>query len=82
MRTYKYSGHKWIGTIPADWDMIRLESVYVQRNNKVNTSDFPPLSITMEGVVPQLDYVAKSNDETNRKQVLKGDFLINSRSDR
>lgn len=82
MRAYKYSGHKWIGTIPVEWDMIRLGSVYVQRNNKVNTNDFPPLSITMEGVVPQLDYVAKSNDETNRKQVLKGDFVINSRSDR
>ena len=36
----------------------------------------------MKGVVPQLETAAKSDDGDNRKLVRKGDFAINSRSDR
>ena len=36
----------------------------------------------MKGIIPQLNNVAKSNDHENRKLVCKGDFAINSRSDR
>lgn len=36
----------------------------------------------MKGIVRQLDNVAKTDNESNRKLVLKGDFAINSRSDR
>ena len=41
-----------------------------------------PLSVTMKGIVPQLESAAKTNDGDNRKLVRKGDFVINSRSDR
>ena len=36
----------------------------------------------MQGVLPQLETVAKTDDHSNRKLVKKGDFAINSRSDR
>ncbi len=34
------------------------------------------------GVLPQLDTVAKTNAHDDRKLIVKGDFVINSRSDR
>lgn len=36
----------------------------------------------MKGIIPQLSTAAKSDDHDNRKLVKKGDFVINSRSDR
>lgn len=36
----------------------------------------------MNGIVPQLDTVAKTDDGDNRKLVRAGDYVINSRSDR
>lgn len=38
--------------------------------------------VTMQGILPQLDTAAKTDDGDNRKLVRKGDFAINSRSDR
>lgn len=52
------------------------------RNQKVSDKDYEPLSVTMKGVLPQLETAAKTNDGDNRKLVRKGDFAINSRSDR
>ncbi|NLX70776.1 MAG: restriction endonuclease subunit S, partial [Clostridiales bacterium] len=40
------------------------------------------LSVSKAGVVPQIATVAKTNNGDNRKLVRKGDFVINSRSDR
>ena len=34
------------------------------------------------GIVPQLEHAAKSDNGDNRKLVRKGDYVINSRSDR
>ena len=52
------------------------------RKQKVSDKDYEPLSVTMKGVLPQLETAAKTNDGDNRKLVRKGDFAINSRSDR
>lgn len=52
------------------------------RNQKVSDKDFMPLSVTMKGILPQLETAAKTNDGDNRKLVRVGDFAINSRSDR
>ena len=49
---------------------------------KVSDKDYPPLSVSKMGVVPQLETAAKTDDGDNRKLVRKGDFAINSRSDR
>ena len=82
MRAMKDSGIEWLGEAPADWELDRLGSFFAVRNQKVSDEEYAPLSVTMGGVVPQLSHVAKSDDHTNRKLVCKGDFVINSRSDR
>ena len=78
----KQSGIDWIGEIPDGWEINKIDSLYTLRNEKVSDKDYPPLSVTMQGVVPQLATAAKSDDSDNRKLVKKGDFAINSRSDR
>lgn len=78
----KDSGIEWIGEIPEDWNLIKIGSVFQCRNEKVNDTDYPPLSVSKGGVVPQMESVAKTDANDNRKLVLKNDFVINSRSDR
>ena len=82
MREMKDSGIEWIGEIPADWELSKIGAVYEERNEKVSDVDFQPLSVTKQGVVPQLETAAKTNDGENRKLIRKNDFVINSRSDR
>lgn len=79
---YKDSGVEWIGEIPEYWKLARISYIYDSRNTKVSAADYPALSVTMQGIVPQLESAAKTQDIDNRKLVLKGDFVINSRSDR
>ena len=78
----KDSGAEWIGLIPQEWRISKIGSLYTLRNQKVSDKDYPPLSVTMNGVVPQLATAAKTDDGDNRKLVRVGDFAINSRSDR
>ena len=79
---YKDSGIPWIGMIPSDWSFDMIGNLYTLRNEKVSDKDYPPLSVGKMGVVPQLETAAKTDDGDNRKLVRKGDFAINSRSDR
>ena len=81
-REIKDSGVEWIGKIPEDWNICKIDSLYFPRSTKVSDKDYPPLSVTMKGIVPQLATTAKTDDHDNRKLVKKGDFAINSRSDR
>lgn len=76
------SGVEWIGEMPNGWALGRIGGLYKHRNTKVSDADYPPLSVTMKGVLPQLETAAKTNDHDNRKLVRIGDFAINSRSDR
>ena len=82
MAMMKSSNTEWLGDIPAEWDVAQIGNYYELRNEKVSDYDFEPLSVTMKGIVPQLATAAKSDDHSNRKLVKKGDFVINSRSDR
>ncbi len=82
MREMKDSGYEWLGNIPISWNLTKIGHLYRVRNQKVSDKDFPPLSVTMKGILPQLETAAKTNDGDNRKLVRKGDFAINSRSDR
>ena len=82
MTTMKDSGIEWIGKIPTEWKIERVGSLFMCRNEKVSDRDFAPLSVSKQGVVPQIETVAKSDNSDNRKLVLKDDFVINSRSDR
>lgn len=78
----KDSGIEWLGKVPVDWKFTKISNLYDLRNTKVSDRDYPPLSVTMNGVVPQLDTAAKTDAHDSRKLVKKGDFTINSRSDR
>lgn len=82
MREMKNSNSDWIGSIPENWELLTVGSLFKVRNEKVNDTDYPPLSVSKGGIVPQMENVAKTNATDNRKMVLKDDFVINSRSDR
>ena len=73
----------WLKEIPEHWEMSKISSHFRQRNEKVSDKDYPALSVSKQGVTPQLDNVALSNAEgASRKLVKVGDYAVNSRSDR
>ena len=72
----------WLTSLPNNWKKVKIGSRFKCRNVKVNDTDFPPLSVAKQGVVPQIETVAKTDANDNRKLVLQNDFVINSRSDR
>lgn len=78
----KYSGVEWIGEIPENWKLNKIGQLFNLRNEKVSDKYYSPLSVSKGGIVPQMENVAKSDASDDRKLVLKGDFAINSRSDR
>lgn len=82
MRAMKDSGVAWLGPIPADWDVKRVGSLFKERKQQVSANEYTALSVTKQGVVPQLDTAAKSDATETRKLIKEGDFVINSRSDR
>jgi restriction endonuclease S subunit len=79
---YKDSGVAWLGAVPAHWAVQRIGTAFEERSEKVNDTDYPPLSVSMAGIVPQMESVAKTDNNENRKRVAIGDYVINSRSDR
>lgn len=81
-REMKNSGIEWIGEIPEEWKVGRIGHLYTERKEKVSDEDYQPLSVTMKGILPQLSTAAKTDAHDDRKLVRKGDFAINSRSDR
>ena len=82
MREMKASGVQWLGDVPDDWEVKRVGSLFRERKKQVSANDHIALSVTKKGVVPQLDSAAKSDATETRKLIRKGDFVINSRSDR
>ena len=80
--SYVKTQHEWIGEIPSMWTLSRLGKFFSERSEKVDDVTYPPLSVTMLGIVDQLSDVSKSDDSENRKLVKRNDFVINSRSDR
>lgn len=80
--SYKDSGVEWLGEVPSHWELGRISTYFTERRTKVSDKDYPALSVTKLGVFLQWENVAKTNDGDNRKLAKKGDFVINSRSDR
>lgn len=79
----KSSGLRWLPYIPIHWEINRIRNFFNYRNEKVSEIDFAPLSVTKDGVIPQMESVAKSlAGGDTRKKVCKYDFVVNSRSDR
>lgn len=78
----KDSGISWIGEIPEHWEVKKIDSLFVERREKVSDKDYPALSVSKQGITPQLDTAVKTDNGDNRKKVCKNDFVVNSRSDR
>ena len=78
----KPSGVSWIGDIPEHWKVDKISQHFSERREKVSDKEFPALSVSKEGVTPQLETAVKTDNGDNRKKVCKGDFVVNSRSDR
>lgn len=68
-RAYKPTGTNWISSVPITWDVKKIVHLFSQRKEKVSDRDFPPLSVTKNGILPQLDNAAKTDDGDNRKRV-------------
>lgn len=79
---YKQTGIKWITSIPVSWEIQKIGTLFAQRKEKVSDKIYAPISVTKNGILPQLATAAKTDDGDNRKKVCVGDFVINSRSDR
>ena len=79
---YKPSGTAWFTSVPEPWNILKINALFSQRKEKVSDKDFAPISVTKNGIMPQLETAAKTDDGDNRKKVCVGDFVINSRSDR
>lgn len=73
---------EWIRSIPDSWRLAPVGALFDERKEVVSDSEFPALSVTKRGVIPQLSDVAKAQNGDSRKLVRSGDFVINSRSDR
>lgn len=79
---YKSSGTAWFTFVPESWNVLKINALFSQRKEKVSDKDYAPISVTKNGILPQLETAAKTDDGDNRKKVCAGDFVINSRSDR
>ena len=80
--SYKNSGLQWLSKIPSHWDSSKIKSHFRLRSTKVSDQDYQALSVSKNGVTPQLETAVKTDNGDNRKLVKAGDFVVNSRSDR
>ena len=78
----KDSGISWIGMIPENWETKKIGFLFIERREKVSDKEYPALSVSKQGVTPQLETAVKTDNGDNRKKVCKDDFVVNSRSDR
>lgn len=72
----------WFSSVPSTWRATKMREVFSERREKGSDKDYAPLSVGKMGVVPQLETAVKTDNGDNRKLIRKGDFAINSRSDR
>ncbi len=78
----KDSGVEWLGMIPKEWEVSKIGKYFQVRSEKVSDTEYPALSVSKNGIVPQMESVAKTDNNDNRKKVCINDFVINSRADR
>lgn len=79
---YRPTSLQWLKEIPSHWESKKISSLFKERRQKVSDKDFMPLSVSKQGVTPQLETAVKTDNGDNRKLVRSGDFVVNSRSDR
>lgn len=79
---YKPTGIQWLPKIPDHWNNSKIKSHFRLRATKVSDKEYSALSVSKNGITPQLDSAVKTDNGDNRKLVKSGDFVVNSRSDR
>ena len=79
---YKPTGIQWLPEIPVHWNISKIKSHFRLRATKVSDKEYSALSVSKNGITPQLDSAVKTDNGDNRKLVKSGDFVVNSRSDR
>ncbi len=79
---YKDTGIGWLPQLPSHWGTRKISSLFDERRQKVSDKIYPPLSVSKNGITPQLEAAVKTDNGDNRKLVKVGDFVVNSRSDR
>ena len=79
---YKPTGIQWLPEIPEHWNISKIKSHFRLRATKVSDNEYSALSVSKNGITPQLDSAVKTDNGDNRKLVKSGDFVVNSRSDR
>lgn len=81
-REYNQVDLPWLKETLSHWETKKINQLFEERVEKASDKVYPPLSVTKNGILPQMEHVAKTNAGDNRKKVLIGDFVISSRSDR
>lgn len=79
---FRPTGIPWIPEVPEHWEVDKIRKHFKQRVEMVSDKDYPPLSVTKDGILPQLDTAVKTLYGDKRKLVCQGDYVVNSRSDR
>ena len=64
--SYKQTGVDWLSSVPTHWSLEPLGKHFAARSSTVSDSDYQPLSVTRDGIVPQLENVAKTDNGDNR----------------
>ena len=84
IRTMKDSGVEWIGQIPKNWTLKRLQYILKERNelnSPIKTKNILSLTV-QQGVVPYAQRAGGGNkakeDLTAYKVVYKNDIVLNS----
>lgn len=84
MSAYKDSGIKWLGKIPAHWEISRIKHTFKERIELGFENETLLVSSQKMGVVPKNIYGNKTVEATKNLHLLKlvkvGDFVISLRS--
>ena len=75
----KNSGIKWLGDVPAHWEVMRIKTVFREADNRGGKG--PLLSLTRKrGIVPQADIAnrpASAENTSKYKQCSPGNIVMN-----
>ncbi len=76
---YKPSGVKWLGDVPAHWEVRRIKTIFREADNRGGKG--PLLSLTRKrGIVPQADIAnrpASAENTSKYKQCSPGNIVMN-----
>jgi type I restriction enzyme S subunit len=72
----------WIDAAPSQWTLAPLGTHFDERSETVSDAEFQPLSVTRNGVVPQLEHVRRQTLTLIASSFAQAYFAINSRPHR